>query len=375
MPRRLRIELPGGLYHVTNRGVDRMNIVRNDDDRHEWFRLLNRVATRCGWRVFAHVLMTNHFHLFLKLHDPNLSSGLHDLQSGYATLFNKTHERTGPVFQGRFHAVLVESEGHAWSLSRYIHLNPCRAMRRGRVYDFSDLAGTERDLQTKLPSRQIRKIVDPTPLAKKPEDYHWSTYRYFMDPKNAPSWLDWRTVLCEFGGTEAASRIAYRRYVESGLAQPPANPLDEAFEGVLLGSPSFIATHRHLIEEAEADIERITRSTTIQAAIAVVAEAFSVSPQNIQRRGRHDNIARETAMWLCRETVRVPLSEIATAFGNISSGTVTDSVRRCESRQAKIAEYRDECERLRGRVYDFSDLAGTTLLMQSKSRPAKSEKS
>ena len=47
MPRRLRIELPGGLYHVTNRGVDRMNIVRNDEDRHEWFRLLNRVATRC----------------------------------------------------------------------------------------------------------------------------------------------------------------------------------------------------------------------------------------------------------------------------------------------------------------------------------------
>ena len=129
MPRRLRIELPGGLYHVTNRGVDRMDIVRNDDDRREWFRLLNRVATRCGWRVFAHVLMTNHFHLFLKLHEPNLSSGLHDLQSGYATLFKTNHERTGPVFQGRFHAVLVKSEDHAWSQSRYIHLNPCRAMR------------------------------------------------------------------------------------------------------------------------------------------------------------------------------------------------------------------------------------------------------
>ena len=376
MPRRLRIELPGGLYHVTNRGVDRMNIVRNDDDRSEWFRLLNRVATRCGWRVFAHVLMTNHFHLFLKLHEPNLSTGMHDLQSGYATLFNKNHDRPGPVFQGRFHAVLVESEGHAWSLSRYIHLNPCRATR-GRVYDFSDLAGIESDLQTTLPSRQIRKIVAPTPrpLAKKPEDYQWSTYRYFMDPKNAPSWLDWRTVLCEFGGTEAASRIAYRRYVEAGLAQPPTNPLDEAFEGVLLGSPSFIATHRHLIEEAEADIDRITRTTTIDAAIAVVAEAFNVSSQDIQRRGRHDNIARETAMWLCRETVRVPLAEIAAAFGGISPGTVTDSVRRCETRQGKIAEYRSECERLRGWVYDFSDLAGTEPQLQSTSRPAKSEKS
>ena len=196
-----------------------------------------------------------------------------------------------------------------------------------------------------------------------------------MDPQNAPSWLDWRTVLCEFGGTEAASRIAYRRYVEAGLAQPPANPLDEAFEGVLLGSPSFIATHRHLIEDAEADIERITRSTTIMAAIAVVAEAFGVSQQNIQRRGRHDNIARETAMWLCREAVRVPLAEIATAFGNISPGTVSDSARRCESRQAKVAEYRDECERLRGRVYDFSDLAGRDVDCNRGVVPAKSEKS
>ena len=132
MPRRLRIELVGGLYHVTNRGVDHCDIVRDDDDRHEWFRLFNRVATRCGWRVFAHVLMTNHFHIFFKLTDLNLSTGMHALESGYATQFNKQHGRSGALFQGRFHAVLVESEGHAWSLSRYIHLNPCRALR-GRL--------------------------------------------------------------------------------------------------------------------------------------------------------------------------------------------------------------------------------------------------
>ncbi|RLT12169.1 MAG: hypothetical protein DWI21_01270 [Planctomycetota bacterium] len=47
MSRCLRIEIPGGVDHVLNRGVDRADIVRDDEDRHEWFRLFNRVATRC----------------------------------------------------------------------------------------------------------------------------------------------------------------------------------------------------------------------------------------------------------------------------------------------------------------------------------------
>ena len=181
MPRRLRIEFPGGVYHVTNRGVDRADIVRDECDRRDWFRLFQRVAMRCGWRVFAHVLMANHFHIFLKLTDRNLSTGMHDLEGGYATLFNKRRGRTGALFEGRFQAIFVESEGHAWSLSRYVHLNPCRAM-----------------------------------LAARPESYHWSTYRFFLDPRHAPPWLDWRSVLSEFSGTEAAARMAYRRFVEAG---------------------------------------------------------------------------------------------------------------------------------------------------------------
>jgi len=42
MSRRLRLEIPGGVSHVTNRGVDLADIVRDDDDRREWFRLFHR---------------------------------------------------------------------------------------------------------------------------------------------------------------------------------------------------------------------------------------------------------------------------------------------------------------------------------------------
>jgi len=82
-----------------------------------------------GWRVFAWVLMTNHWHVFLPTPHANLSAGMHDLNSGYATRYNRRHQRVGALYQGRFKAILVEDESHAAGLSRSIHLNPARADR------------------------------------------------------------------------------------------------------------------------------------------------------------------------------------------------------------------------------------------------------
>ncbi len=325
MPRRLRIEMPDGVYHVLNRGVLKSDIVIDDEDRHEWFRLFNRIAIRCGWRVFAHVLMTNHFHIFLRLTSANLATGMHDLQSGFATLFNKRHQRDGVLFQGRYQAMLVESESHAWSLSRYLHLNPCRAN-----------------------------------LAAQPETYAWSTYRYFLDPTGAPQWLDWRTVLSEFAGTEAAARVAYRRYVLQGLGQPIENPFEKAYEGVLLGSPQFVEAHRHLIEDAESDADRFRRSATLDDVLAIVAEDFQTTVAEITRRGRHSNVAREVALWLARETVRTPLTELAAAFG-ISKSTASSTITQAEARQKDSDDLLRRCETLRGRVFGFSELAGIEL--------------
>ena len=127
-------------------------IVRSDRDREDWLRLLDKTATRCGWRVFAWVLMTNHFHLYLRTPQPNLSAGMHDLNSGFTpSLFNRRHRRVGSLFQGRFKAILVEDDSHSWELSRYVHLNPVRA-----------------------------KMVD------RPEDYRWGSYPAFLDRRKSP---------------------------------------------------------------------------------------------------------------------------------------------------------------------------------------------
>jgi REP element-mobilizing transposase RayT len=81
MARPLRIDLPDGVYHVTSRGLERREIVYDDRDRRKWLERLGAVATRRRWRVFARVLMGNHYHLFLQTPDADLSAGMHDLNS------------------------------------------------------------------------------------------------------------------------------------------------------------------------------------------------------------------------------------------------------------------------------------------------------
>ena len=197
--------MAGGVYHVTTRGWERRDVVRDDEDRAAWFRLLDRVALRFHWRVYAWALMRNHWHLFLATPEPNLSRGMHDLNSGYATLYNRRYRRYGALFQGRFKAIVVQEEGYGWTLSRYVHLNPVRA---GAV--------------------------------ERPDQYRWSSYRHYLDPKDAPSWLDWETVLEEIGSDPAQSRRQYIRFVESALAGPIESPLAGVVGGVLLGSKAWV---------------------------------------------------------------------------------------------------------------------------------------
>ena len=199
MARPLRIAIADGTYHVTNRGLERRQIVRGDRDRRHWCDLLDRVATRRRWRVFAWALMDNHFHLFLQTPAADISEGMHDLQSGYVSTFNRRHARRGPLFQSRFKAVLVEQDAHDWELSRYVHLNPVRA-----------------------------GIID------RPEAYPWSSCRYYFRARGAPGWLAWQDVLSLHGRTLRAARKAYHDYLDEGLANPGVSPLSRAIASTLL---------------------------------------------------------------------------------------------------------------------------------------------
>ena len=127
MARPWRIQYPDAIYHVTSRGNNRQEIFLEDEDRRLFLDTLAAVISRFNLHLFAFCLMSNHFHLFLRTPQANLSRAMQWLIGTYTRRFLGRHRRGGHLFQGRFKAALVADEGHWLNLSLYLHLNPVRA--------------------------------------------------------------------------------------------------------------------------------------------------------------------------------------------------------------------------------------------------------
>ena len=76
MPRQLRIEYPGAVYHILARGDRREAIVEDDGDREMFVATLAEACKRTGWQVLAWVLMDNHYHWLVRTPEPNLVDGM-----------------------------------------------------------------------------------------------------------------------------------------------------------------------------------------------------------------------------------------------------------------------------------------------------------
>ncbi|MBA0281125.1 transposase [Stenotrophomonas maltophilia] len=128
MPRQARLMLAGQPYHVTQRGVNKGAIFVDDIDRQLFLRLLHGAFMKHRVALHAYVLMDNHIHL---LATPSTHQGLADAMrmqgNNYVQAFNQRHERSGPLWQGRFHSSMVDSDAYLLSVYRYIERNPVRA--------------------------------------------------------------------------------------------------------------------------------------------------------------------------------------------------------------------------------------------------------
>ena len=183
MPRALRIEYPGAVYHVMCRGDRREAIFLTDVDRTSFLETLGQACEKTGWRVHAYVLMPNHYHLVVETPEPNLVAGMRWLQSTYTIRFNSRNRMSGHLFQGRYKAVVVDAEsaGYLGTVSTYVHLNPVRAKM--------------------IPAEKVRQFA-------------WSSARWYGGRRARPSWLCLERVLGSFGWCDAvAGRRCYQRYL------------------------------------------------------------------------------------------------------------------------------------------------------------------
>ncbi|MDD3926350.1 MAG: transposase [bacterium] len=209
MARPIRIEYPGAVYHITARGNAGWPIYQDEKDRELFLELLGDITEQFEWQLYAYCLMGNHYHLLLETPGGELSRGMQKLNSVYTQKFNRKHNRTGHIFQGRFKSLLVEKENYLLELCRYISLNPVRA---GMVKD--------------------------------PSDWHWSSYRATIGEDESPKWLETEWILNQFGSEAASARRRYADFIAEGMKSQGQLPIGE--ERVALGSESFKTT----LEEA-----------------------------------------------------------------------------------------------------------------------------
>lgn len=136
MARPLRIEFPGGLYHIVSHGNGRLWLFKDDESRIQFIAILGRYAQK--YKVFVHIflLMKNHFHVLAETRLPNLSQFMSQFLRAYAMYYNRRFRRKGSVFRSRYGAFIVQKDKYYKQLTKYIYNNPVKAGVVGNPYDY-----------------------------------------------------------------------------------------------------------------------------------------------------------------------------------------------------------------------------------------------
>ena len=320
MPRRLRLQYSGAIYHLMARGNGRQDIVRDDVDRQRLHEQLGKAAVRCSWRVYAFAIMSNHLHVVLKTPEPNLSRGMQSFLSGYANAWSRRHRFSGPCFSG----------------------------------SLSDRVGGRRELP--LDGDPLRPPQPgPSRIVEHPAAWAWSSYPGYAHRRRRLEWVAYDELLASWGGAFGGSDSAgaYRQYVTAGLSDPPESPWKEAYHGWILGSGAFVERVRAMVRgeprRERRRESRLLQSLPLSRVIEVVCASYTIDRSEMSRRGsRHP--ARAALVYLARSRTMATNTELAGLLGLSRAESVPNLTQRFAGWLATDAKLRRQLRNLEGQL-------------------------
>lgn len=306
MARPLRIQYPNAFYHVMNRGLGRQRTFLIDDDYQVFLETLKESARYFNVRVVCYALMSNHYHLLLQTPSANLNRIMRHLNGVYTQRFNKIHKSDGPLFRGRYKAILIQEDEYLTHLIRYIHLNPMKAN-----------------------------------LTQNLTHYPWTSHKAYLNTQDKEDdkgfkWLHVRLGLSFFSEELPQALKCYQDYLKHGI-----DPQTQAFyshkkQNPVFGDPDFIEMikQKYIPSNQKLSTEIPEKRTyeghkIADRIIRQTAKLFKIPIQGLgsSRRG-HTNRPRLLAIYLTRELSGLTLPEIAESFGMNTYKTAATSCQR-----------------------------------------------
>ena len=294
--RPIRQFIPGVVYHLIWRFVDRAWFFSSDEERARYLRLLGRAITASDWSCFAFALMDNHIHLGARAGQMKLCDWTRRVNSPFALWMNERHDRLGPLFAHRVadYAVLPAKVGN---LIAYIHNNPVRAG-----------------------------------VVAHARDSGWTSHRAYVGLAPAPAWLEVDAGI-ELG---RVGRAEFDAYVEDTPGESGIVELDRIgrairrLGAVEVATPSSSAIP--LVARAFAHVRPEPRSLVrIVADLSGVPLALLCS----QRRGPDVLVARRAAVHAGR-AAGVSATDLATALGVSLTAVSTIERRTLADREVQL---------------------------------------
>lgn len=319
MSRPLRIEYRDAWYHVLNRGSRRESIFREERDYENFLQTVQEASESWHLRVSAYCLMPNHYHLVVQTPRGNLSRCMRHIDGVYTQRFNRLHGHDGPLFRGRYKALLMEADRYLLALVRYVHRNPLEAG-----------------------------------LAEALENYRWSSHRGYVSRNAKWKWLHKGIVLEMLSGNPKERLKVYKEYMKVQSDERIIRIFSRKRWPAFLGSERFLIGLKERFFPKKVDVE-VPQSKELSpdrdTILAVVSEYYRVQQEDLSssRRGFF-NEARNVAIYLTRKLRGDTLEEIGAGFGIDRYSTVSSVVERMKALVEKDEEIRTKVDRLTSMV-------------------------